>query len=101
MKAMKNLVHLSILGLWVVAALLFTAKAVFALSGVVPVLALWGWLAGFAALTSWVVAQVDSPVGALGTHGAALLVMTALPSTLPFGLARLGLDLLAGKGLPF
>ncbi|MBL8918566.1 MAG: hypothetical protein JNJ54_06865 [Myxococcaceae bacterium] len=101
MKAMKNLVHLAILGVWAVAGVLFTVKAVFALAGFVPVLLFWGWFAALAALTSWVVAKFDSPLGALGTHGAAILVMQAVPAVLPFALVRLGLDLLAGRGLPF
>jgi hypothetical protein len=100
MKAMKNLVHLGILGIWVVAGLLFSIKALFAMSGLVPVALFWGWFAALAALTSVVVAKFDSPIGALGTHGAALLVMQALPMALPFALFRLGLDLLSGKGLP-
>jgi hypothetical protein len=101
MKAMKNLVHLAILGVWAVAGALFTMKALFAMSAIVPVLVFWGWFAAFAAATSWVVAKFDSPIGALGTHGASLLVMQALPVALPFALVRLGLDLLGGKGLPF
>jgi hypothetical protein len=101
MKAMKNLVHLGILGGWAVAGLLFTIKAVFVLSGFVPVALFWGWFAALAAVTSWVVAKFDNPLGALGTHGAALLVMQALPMVLPFALVRLGLDLLSGRGLPF
>lgn len=101
MKAMKNLVHLGILGVWAVAGALFTIKAVFALTGFVPVAAFWGWFAAFAALTSWIVAKFDSPIGALGTHGAALLVMQAAPAVLPFALVRLGLDLIGGRGLPF
>lgn len=103
MKAMKNLVHLGILGVWVVAGLLFTLKAVaaFSLAGLVPVAVFWGWFAALAAVTSWAVGQFDSPLGALGTHGAALLVMQAVPAALPFGLLRLGLDLLGGHGLPF
>lgn len=101
MKAMKNLVHLGILGIWAVAGVLFTLKAAFALAAFVPVALFWGWFAAFAALTSWVVAKFDNPLGALGTHGAALLVMQAVPAVLPFVLVRLGLDLLAGKGLPF
>ena len=101
MKAMKNLVHLGILALWVVAGMLFTLKATLTLGALAPVLVFWGWFAAFAALTSWVVERFDGPLGALGTHGAALLVMQALPATLPFVLVRLGLDLLAGRGLPF
>ncbi|MDP3235279.1 MAG: hypothetical protein Q8S33_33600 [Myxococcales bacterium] len=101
MKAMKNLVHLGILGVWLVAGLLFTLKAVFVLSGFVPVALFWGWFAAFAAVTSFVVGKFDHPLGALATHGGAVLVMQALPMALPFALARLGLDLLSGKGLPF
>ncbi|MBE2249564.1 MAG: hypothetical protein IAE78_08435 [Myxococcus sp.] len=101
MKAMKNLVHLGVLAIWAVAGALFTVKAVFALTGFVPVALFWGWFAAFAAVTSWAVSQFDSPLGAVGTHGASVLVMQALPGVLPFALARLGLDLLAGKGLPF
>lgn len=101
MKAMKNLVHLGALAMWVVAGVLFTLKAALAVSALVPVLVFWGWFAAFAAATSWVVAKFDGPLGALGTHGAALLVLQALPVTLPFALMRVGLDLLAGRGLPF
>ncbi|MDX2010731.1 MAG: hypothetical protein SFW67_11090 [Myxococcaceae bacterium] len=101
MKAMKRLVHLGVLAMWAVAGVLFTLKAVLAVGALVPVLVFWGWFAAFAAATSWVVSKLDGPLGALGTHGVALLVMQALPAVMPFVMLRLGLDLLAGRGLPF
>lgn len=61
MKAMKNLVHLGILGVWAAAGVLFTLKAVFVLSAFVPVALFWGWFAAFAAVTSRVVAKFDTP----------------------------------------
>ncbi|MCA2978166.1 MAG: hypothetical protein INH41_17545 [Myxococcaceae bacterium] len=101
MAAMKNLVHLGALAMWAVAGVLFTLKAGLAFGALLPVLAFWGWFAAFAAGTGAVVSKLEGPLGALGTHGAALLVLQALPAALPFALARLGLDLLAGRGLPF
>jgi hypothetical protein len=101
MKAMKNAVHLGVLAMWAVAGVLFSLKAGLALGAFATVLVFWGWFAAFAAGTSWVVSKLDGPLGALGTHGGALLVMQALPVAMPFALARLGLDLLAGRGLPF
>jgi hypothetical protein len=101
MKAMKNVVHLGILGVWALAGVLFTLRQLVVLSGFLHVALFWGWFAALAALTSWLVAKFDTPVGALGTHGASLLVMQALPAVLPFALVRLGLDLLWGRGLPF
>lgn len=102
MKAMKNLVHLGILGVWALAGASFTVKAVatFGLASLVPVAVFWGWFMALAAVTSWLVGRFDSPLGALGTHGATLLVMQAAPAVLPFALLRLGLDLLGGRGLP-
>jgi hypothetical protein len=101
MKAMKNAVHLGVLAMWAVAGVLFSLKAGLALGAFATVLVFWGWFAAFVAATSWVVSKLDGPLGALGTHGGALLVMQALPVAMPFALARLGLDLLAGRGLPF
>ena len=50
--------------------------------------------AGYAALTSWVTSNFKSPLGALATHGAVLLVLSMLPRFAPFSALRFGLDVL-------
>ena len=101
MKAMRNAAHLGILGIWAVFGVLFTLQSVFGAHVFMPSLAFWGWFAGFAALTSWLVTMFDSPLGALSTHGLTFLALHLVPKVFPFALVRLGLDLLAGHSLPF
>lgn len=93
MNAMKNLAHLIVLGVLAVAGVLFSLKVLFA-GGLVAALLFWAWFAGYAALTSWVTSGFKSPLGALATHGAVLLVLSMLPRFAPFSALRFGLDLL-------
>ncbi len=97
MSAMKNATHLAVLALWAVAGALFTLKVLFAATPAVsPALLYWGWFAGLAALTSFVVSQLEHPLSALGAHAAVVFAMQVVPVVLPFSLLRLGLDLLGG-----
>jgi len=98
MNAMKNAAHLAILALWAIAGVLFSLKTLFGAGpALVPVVAFWAWFAGFVALTSFVVGNFKSALGAFGTHAATFFVLMLLPKVLPFSLLRLGLDLLAGN----
>jgi hypothetical protein len=94
MNAFKNLTHATILGMWAVAGILFTFSTVFGALALGPALVFWLWFAGFAAATSWIVQKFDGPLGALCTHGAALVVLTLIPKVFPLSLLRIGYDLI-------
>jgi hypothetical protein len=94
MNAFKNLTHAFILGIWAVAGLMFTFTSVFGAAALLPALTFWLWFAGFAAVTSVAVSKLSGPVGALITHGAALVVLAAIPKVFPLSLLRVGYDLL-------
>ena len=94
MKAMKNAVHLGILGVWAILGILFTAKLMLGAFAVVAPLAFWLWFAGFAALTTAAVKKFEGPLAALGVHAAAFGLLHLVPKVFPFHLLRLGLDFL-------
>lgn len=94
MNAMKNLAHLIVLAVLALAGVLFSLKLFFA-GGFLAALLFWAWFAGYAALTSWVTSNFKSPLGALATHGAVLLVLSLLPRVAPFSALRFGLDVLS------
>jgi hypothetical protein len=97
MNAFKNLTHASILGIWAVAGLYFTGVTVFGAAALGPALIFWLWFAGFAALTSTVVSKLNGPIGALATHGAALVILSVIPRVFPLSLLRIGYDLLLSR----
>src|SRR5205085_8691467 len=97
MKATKNMAHFLVLAVWFVAGAWLTLKC---LTGNAEGLSLmsglgfWLWYAGFAALTSAVVGQVKSGVGAFAIHAVAFFVLTLLPQSGALSLLRVGVDLL-------
>jgi hypothetical protein len=97
MKAFKNLTHATILAIWAVSGVVFTVSTVFGAAAVGPALVFWLWFAGFAALTSFAVSKLDGPLGALATHGGALLVLGLIPKVFPLSLLRVGYDLLLSR----
>ena len=100
MKAMKNAIHLGILGVWATLGILLTFNLVFGGSLALALsspLAYWLWFAGFAAVTSAVVAKFEGPIAALGVHAAAFGILHLIPQVFPFNLLRLGLDLLSKR----
>lgn len=94
MKAMKNAVHLGILGVWATLGAILTLKLVVGAFAVVTPLAFWLWFAGFAAVTTAAVKKFESPLAALGVHAAAFGLLTLVPTAFPFHFLRLGLDFL-------
>lgn len=92
MKAFKNLLHGAVLTMWAAAGVLVTLKALFMLSGLMPVLVFWGWFCAFAALTTFLATKLDTALGVLGLHGGLMLAMLLMPATLPFSVVRAGLD---------
>lgn len=101
MKAMKNLVHIAVLLVWAVAGVVFSLKAAFGLGMLASVALFWGWFAGYTAVSTWLTRTFEGPLAVLGVHAGALLLMQVMPRELPFGLLRIGLDLLAQRPLPF
>jgi hypothetical protein len=98
MNAMKNAAHLLALAIWAILGALFTLKCLVSVGPtLLPVLSFWLWFGGFAALMSWVVTQFKHPAAALIAHAAAFCMLHLIPRAFPFGLLRMGLDLLAGK----
>jgi hypothetical protein len=97
MNAFKNLTHATILGIWAVAGLIFTFSTVFGALALGPALIFWLWFAGFAALTSLVVQKFEGPIGALATHGAAMVILTVIPRVFPLSLLRIGYDLIINR----
>jgi hypothetical protein len=98
MNAFKNLTHATILGMWAVAGLIFTVGSIFgAAPALGSVLIFWLWFAGFAGATSYVVQKFEGPIGALCTHGAALVVVTLIPRVFPLSLLRIGYDLIVNR----
>ena len=94
MNAMKNASHLAILAVWVVLGILFSVKTLF-LPAFLPVLLFWAWFAGYTAFTTFMSQQFKNPLASAGVHGATLLALTLVPKAMPFGVLRLGLDLLS------
>ncbi|MDP2272629.1 MAG: hypothetical protein Q8N23_01060 [Archangium sp.] len=93
MTAMKNAAHLAVLAIWVVLGVLFSLKTLF-LPALLPVVLFWAWFAGYAAFTSFLSNQFKGPLAAVGVHGATLLALQLVPKVMPFGIVRVGLDLL-------
>jgi hypothetical protein len=93
MNAMKNAAHLAVLAVWMLLGAMFTANSLFAVA-LAPVLLYWAWFAGYAAFTTWLVTQLKHPLAALATHAGTFLALTLVPQKMPFGVLRLGLDLL-------
>ena len=94
MKAMKNAVHLGILGVWATLGLMLSLKLFVGAFAVVTPLAFWLWFAGFAAVTTAAVKKFEGPLAALGVHAAAFGVLHLIPRVFPLHLLRLGLDFL-------
>src|SRR6476619_1725466 len=97
MNALKNVTHSAVLCIWALAGLVFTCSSLFGVHALGPVLVFWLWFAGFAALTSMVVAKFKGPIAALATHGAALVVLSVIPQVFPLSLLRIGYDLLISR----
>lgn len=93
MTAMKNAAHLTILAIWVVLGVLFSLKTLF-LPALLPIVLFWAWFAGYAAFTSFLSNQFKGPLAAVGVHGAIFLALHLVPKVMPFGILRVGVDLL-------
>jgi hypothetical protein len=95
MNAFRNAVNITVLALWAVAGLLFSGGAILGGTATLgAVVGFWCWWGLFAAVMTWVTSKFEGPMAALGLHGAAMLVLTLLPTGQPFGLLRLGYDLI-------
>ncbi len=93
MNAMKNAAHLAILAVWVVLGLVFSLKTLF-IPALFPIVLFWAWFGGYAAFTSFLTNQFKNPLSALAVHGLTFLGLNLLPKAMPFGILRVGMDLL-------
>ena len=93
MNAMKNAAHLAILAVWVVLGVLFSLKTLF-LPALLPIVLFWAWFGGYAAFTSFLSNQFKHPLSAIAVHALTFLGLNLLPKAMPFGLLRVGMDLL-------
>lgn len=93
MNAMKNAAHLAVLAVWVVLGVLFSLKTLF-LPALLPIVLFWAWFGGYAAFTSFMANQFKNPLSALAVHAVTFLGLHLLPKAMPFGILRVGLDLL-------
>jgi hypothetical protein len=93
MNALKNATHLAVLAVFVVLGLLFSLKTLF-LPALLPVVLFWAWFAGYSAFTTFLAHQFKNPLSAAAVHGATILGLTLVPHAMPFGVLRMGLDLL-------
>lgn len=99
MKALKNVVHLTLLAAWVLIGLGYTLQCLGA-AGVVGLLhsgAFWLWLVGYAAVTSSLVGRFASVLAAPLVHAGVVLSLALLPAVAPLGWLRLGLDILGRR----
>ena len=93
MNAMKNAAHLSILAVLVVLGAVFSLKTLF-LPALLPIVLFWAWFGGYAAFTSFLSSQFKNPLAAVAVHAVTFLGLTLVPKVMPFGILRIGLDLL-------
>lgn len=93
MNALKNASHLAILAVWVVLGVLFSLKTLF-LPALLPIVLFWAWFGGYAAFTSFMATQFKSPLAALAVHAVTFLGLNLVPKAMPFGILRVGMDLL-------
>lgn len=93
MNALKNASHLAILAVWVVLGVLFSFKTLF-LPALLPIVLFWAWFGGYAAFTSFMTTQFKNPLAALAVHAVTFLALNLVPKVMPFGILRVGMDLL-------
>lgn len=93
MNALKNASHLAILAVWVVLGVLFSFKTLF-LPALLPIVLFWAWFGGYAAFTSFMTTQFKNPLAALAVHAVTFLGLNLVPKVMPFGILRVGMDLL-------
>ena len=93
MNAMKNAAHLSILAVLVVLGVVFSLKSLF-LPALLPIVFFWAWFGGYAAFTSFLSNQFKNPLAAIAVHAVTFLGLQLVPKVMPFGILRIGLDLL-------
>ena len=64
------------------------------LPALLPIVLFWAWFGGYAAFTSFMTTQFKNPLAALGVHAVTFLGLNLVPKVMPFGLLRVGMDLL-------
>lgn len=100
MKAFRNLIHFGVLGLFGVLGILLTLRVLFGAAGLAPgglamIAGFWMWFAAYAGGSSALLSRSPSAFMAPLVHGGLYLVLHLFPREMPFGLLRLGYDLLS------
>ena len=90
----RNMVHAVLLAVWAAVGLVLTLSAFAHPAMLLGAGAFWLWFAGFAAVTTLLVARTGTPLGALLVHGGLLLALSLVPRVFPLSLLRAGLDVL-------
>jgi|APLak6261678615_1056124.scaffolds.fasta_scaffold06059_2 hypothetical protein len=96
-QTVKYLAHGAVLGLWVIAGLVFTFTQLFASQGLGATVNYWLWFVGFAGVTTLAVRFVKSAVVVLIVHAAFALLLNLIPTTMPWSMLRAGYDLLVSR----
>lgn len=100
MKAFRNLIHFGVLGMFAVLGAIMTLKILFATGGLAAgslamIAGFWMWFAAYAGGSTALMGKAPSAFMAPLVHGGLYLALHLLPREMPFGLLRLGYDLLA------
>ena len=99
MKAFRNLIHVGVLALFAILGGILTIKVLFGVSGLVGTLAtiaaFWMWFAAYAGGTTALMSKSQSAFMAPLVHGGLYLALHLIPRELPFGMLRMGYDLLS------
>lgn len=93
----KFLAHGAVLGLWVIAGLIFTVTQLFASKGLGATVNYWLWFVGFTGVTTLAVRFVKSAVVVLIVHAAFALLLNLIPTSMPWSMLRAGYDLLVSR----
>lgn len=98
MKAFRNLIHGGVLGMMAVLGVVFTLKVLFgttvAFGSLAMVAGFWLWFATYAGGSTALLNTSQSAYIAPLVHGGLYLALHLVPREMPFGILRLGYDLL-------
>ena len=99
MKAFRNLIHFGVLAMLGVLGAIFTIQVLFHVGGLGmatlgTVAGFWMWFAAYAGGSTALLGKSQSAFMAPLVHGGLYLALHLVPRDMPFGLLRLGYDLL-------
>jgi hypothetical protein len=100
MKAFRNLIHFGVLAMLAVLGGIMTLKILFNVSGLAPgslamIAGFWMWFAAYAGGSTALLGKSQSAFIAPLVHGGLYVALHMVPREMPFGLLRIGYDLLS------